>query len=175
MSGLGIIMLIMFLVAISLMVCGCTDLEIVKKYLSKQKLHEQVYITSTKPASAGFLLPDYLVWKKQRNNKSLRKQGLIMSEIIDIGGEIIGYLFLIYFVSTAVYFVSFMIVIWCASSEFIGKPPKGSPDYKKEDSMPEESSCDCMMPTDNHLRLIVNLGIIGVATTTLARNLFPWV
>ena len=40
MSGLEIIMLIMFLVAISLMLCGCTDLVIVKKFFSKQKLSE---------------------------------------------------------------------------------------------------------------------------------------
>ena len=40
MSGIGIVMLIMFVVAISLMLCGCTELEIVKKILSKQKLRK---------------------------------------------------------------------------------------------------------------------------------------
>ena len=40
MSGIGIIMLIMFVVAIGLMLCGCTELEIVKKILAKQKLQK---------------------------------------------------------------------------------------------------------------------------------------
>lgn len=40
MSGIGIIMLIMFVVAISLMLCGCTELETVKKFLAKQKLQK---------------------------------------------------------------------------------------------------------------------------------------
>jgi|GEM_PF-3909301 len=40
MSGIGIVMLIMFVVAISLMLCGCTELETVKKILSKQKLRK---------------------------------------------------------------------------------------------------------------------------------------
>jgi hypothetical protein len=40
MSGIGIVMLIMFVVAISLMLCGCTEMEIVKKILAKQKLHK---------------------------------------------------------------------------------------------------------------------------------------
>jgi len=34
-SGIGIIMLIMFVAAIGLMLYGCTDLEVVKKVLSK--------------------------------------------------------------------------------------------------------------------------------------------
>ena len=45
MSVLGIIMLTMCLVAISLMLYGCTDLEIIKKFLSKQKLHEVAIIS----------------------------------------------------------------------------------------------------------------------------------